>query len=153
MARFAWIGWGLLAALGAAGVTLLGRAGLQQVDTLLATALRSALMTAALAGLAIARGDLGALLAGRVPLDGRAWLALLGAGLCGATSWLAYFAALKVGPAGSVAALDRLSLPIVCVLGVALLGEPIGLRAWLGLALAMAGIFLIVWDQVAVPAI
>ena len=138
MGASAWIGLGLLAALLAAGVTLFARVGLQSVDSVLATTLRSAVMTAALVLLAATRGGVGELLAGRAQLDSRAWLCILGAGLCGAGSWLAYFAALEVGRAGPVAALDRLSLPLVFVLGFALLGERVGLRGWLGLGLVMA---------------
>ena len=72
---------------------------------------------------------------------------MLGAGICGAASWLAYFAALQRANAGPVAALDRLSLPLVFVLGVALLGEHAGWKGWLGVGLALAGAWLIVWDQ------
>ena len=141
-----WIGLGLLAALGAAGVALLGRVGLQHVDTVLATALRSVVMCATLLGVAWVTGGLRDLVAGRADLDVRAWLFVIGAGVCGAASWLAYFAALKVAPAAPVSALDRLSLPLVFLLGVVLLGEPVGWRGWLGLALAVGGTALIVLD-------
>ena len=142
-----WIALGLLAALGAAGVAILGRLGLQQVDTVLATTLRSIVMSATLVVVAAATGGLRGFLAGRADLDGRAWLFVIGAGVCGAASWLAYFAALKVAQAGPVSALDRLSLPLVFILGVALLGEQVGWRGWLGLALAVGGTYLIVLDQ------
>jgi hypothetical protein len=73
--------------------------------------------------------------------------------ICGAVSWLAYFAALKVANAGPVAALDRLSLPLVFILGAALLGEPVGWRGWLSVALAVGGTYLIVWDQISRAAV
>lgn len=144
-----WMGLGLLAALGAAGVAIFGRLGLQQADTLLATALRSAVMTAALVALAGASGRLGRLWDGSAPLDARAWLCVVAAGICGAGSWLAYFAALKLAPAAPVAALDRLSLPFVVVLGLLFLGEEVGWRGWSGVLLAVAGTYLILWDQTA----
>ena len=142
-----WVSLGLLAALGAAGVAILGRVGLQHADTVLATALRSLVMSAALVGVAGATGGLKELVAGRVGFDTRAWLCLVGAGACGAASWLAYFAALRVANAAPVAALDRLSLPFVFVLGVVVLGEQVGWRGWLGVALAVGGSYLIVSDQ------
>ena len=143
-----WVGLGLLAALGGAGVAILGRLGLQNVDTLLATTLRSVVMSVALIGLAAASGRFhhGAL--GRGNLDANAWLCVVGAGVCGVASWLAYFAALKVAEAAPVAALDRLSLPLIFVLGVALLGEKVGWLGWLGLVFAVCGTYLIAWDQV-----
>ncbi len=148
-----WVGLGLLAAVGAAGVAIFGRIGLQHVDTVLATGLRSVVMSAVLVGIAGATGRLSELSGGRTDLDTRAWLCLIGAGICGAASWLAYFAALKVAHAAPVAALDRLSLPLVFVLGVALLGEEVGWRGWSGLALAVAGTYLIVWDQISRAAV
>jgi transporter family protein len=130
----------LLAAAGAAGVAVFGRLGLQHVDTVLAVAML---------GVAAATGGLGQFVSGRIQLGTRAWLHVLAAGLCGAGSWIAYFAALKLAPAAPVAALDRLSLPIVFVLGVAFLGEHAGWRGWSGLLLVVAGTYLIVLDQVA----
>ena len=142
-----WVGLGLLAALGAAGVAIFGRLGLQQVDSLFATTLRSVVMSAALLGLAGATGRLSADALGRVNLDINAWLCVVAASICGLVSWLAYFAALKLADAAPVAALDRLSLPLIFVLGVALLGEEVGWRGWLGLVLAIGGTYLIVCDQ------
>lgn len=138
----------MLAALGAAGVAIFGRLGLQHVDTVLATTLRSVVMSVALLGLAGATGRLSYGALGRANLDTGAWLCVIGAGLCGLASWLAYFAALKLASAAPVAALDRLSLPFVFVFSVALLGEEIGWRGWSGLILAVGGSYLIVWDQV-----
>jgi len=140
-----WIVLGLLAALGSAGVTLFARLGLQSVDTTLATTLRSAVMTAGLVAVALASGSLRSLTSGQ-GLEPRAWLWIVLAGASGAGSWLAYFAALKLGPAGPVAALDRLGLPLVFVLGAALLGERHGPIGWLGLVLAVLGISLIALD-------
>jgi len=139
-----WIGLGLVAALGAAGVAIFARIGLGSVDTTLATTLRSAVMTAGLVGVALATGSFRSL--GGAGLEPRAWLFIVLAGASGAASWLAYFAALKVGPAGPVSALDRLSLPLVFVLGAALLGERPGWTGWLGLTLTLAGIYLIAFD-------
>lgn len=143
-----WLWLGLLAAAGAAGVAIFGRLGLQRADILLATTLRSVVMSAALVGVAGAMGRIGGLIEAPRNLDLRAWVCVLGAGLCGAGSWLAYFAALKLADAGPVAALDRLSFPLIFVLGVVLLGEEAGWRGWVGLALALGGTYLIVWDQV-----
>jgi len=144
-----WVGLGLLAALGGAGVAIFGRLGMQHVDTLLATTLRSTMMSAVLIALAGATGRFNREAIARANLDANAWLYVVGASICGVVSWLAYFAALKLADAAPVAALDRLSLPLIFVLGVALLGEKVGALGWLGLALSVAGIYLIAWDQLA----
>ena len=142
-----WQSLGLVAAIGAAGVAILGRLGLQSVDTVLATTLRSIVMSLSLVVLAGATGGLRTLFGGSADLDARAWLFVIGAGVCGAVSWLAYFAALKMANAGPVAALDRLSLPLIFVLGAVLLGENVGWRGWIGVGLVFGGTYLIVLDQ------
>lgn len=91
-------------------------------------------------------GSLGALARGETSLDPRAWTFVLLAGLCGAGSWLAYFAALRIAPAAPVSALDRLSLPIVFVIAIFALGERPGALGWAGLGLVVLGTYLIVAD-------
>jgi transporter family protein len=129
-------------------VAIFARLGLASVDTTLATALRSAVMTALLCAAALWTGSFRSLTHGD-GLDARAWGFIALAGISGAASWLAYFAALKLGPAGPVSALDRLSLPLVFMLGALLLGEKPGWPGWLGLVLTLAGIGLIALDATA----
>jgi transporter family protein len=142
-----WVGLGLIAALSAAGVAIFGSIGLGKVDSTLATALRSLMMAGMLLLLTLATGQIQALLRGETQIDGRAWLFIALAGLSGAVSWLAYFAALKLGLASRVAALDRLSVAFVFVLGVLILGERHTWRGWLGLALLVGGVYLIAADK------
>ena len=142
-----WVGLGLIAALSAAGVAIFGSLGLEHVDSTLATTLRSLIMAAMLAGLTLFTGQLQTLWNGQNNLDGRAWLFIVLAGLAGALSWLAYFAALKLGLASRVAALDRLSVAFVFVLGVLILGEKHSWRGWLGLVMLVAGIYLVAADK------
>ena len=65
-------------------------------------------------------------------------------GLGTGVSWLAYFRALQLGPAASVASVDKLSLVFVVVLAALMLGETITLRTACGAALVAAGTFLMV---------
>ncbi len=143
MGNASWITLGLLAALGAAGVTVFGRLGLNDVNPTLATTLRSLIMAAVMVAVSLATGQLQTLWSGRSHLDGRAWLFIVLAGVAGAVSWLAYFAALRTGPAGGVAALDRLSIVLIMVFGALLLGEQYSWRGWLGLLLLLAGVYLV----------
>ena len=135
-----WVGLGLVAALGAAGVAIFGSIGLQKVNSTLATTLRSIIMAGMLVALTLFSGQLQTVWRGESNLDSRAWLFIALAGLAGAISWLAYFAALKIGIASQVAALDRLSIAFVFVLGILVLGEHHSWRGWLGLALLVAGV-------------
>lgn len=64
-------------------------------------------------------------------------------GLATGASWLCYFRALKLGPASLVAPVDKLSVVLVALLGVALLGEKLDLRQWAGIGLITAGVVLL----------
>ncbi len=147
-----WVLLGIVAALGAAGVALFARIGLAGADVALATTLRSAVMTVVLLGVAGSSAGWKGMWSGTAGFDARAWICVLLAGACGAASWLAYFAALKHGPAGPVAALDRLSLPLVFVLGVVFLGEKPGWPGRAGLLLTTTGIYMIASDALQRPA-
>jgi len=137
-----WISLGLIAALGGAGVAVLGKVGLGGVDPTLATTARSVVMTVVLLTASLASGGL----RGLTSLDVRAWTFVVLAGLAGAISWLAYFAALKIGAAAQVASIDRLSLAFVVVFSSAFLGERYGWRGWVGVVLVVIGILLVASD-------
>lgn len=138
-----WIGLGCVAALGGAGVAIFGKVGLAGVDPTAGTAIRSVIMAVVLVGVGLSTGTLQKALSGTSSLDRRALVFIVLAGLSGAVSWLAYFAALRVGGAAQVAALDRLSLPLVLVFGALFLGERYGWRGWIGMVLVLGGIYLI----------
>ena len=141
-----WVGLGLVAALGAAGVAIFGSIGLEKVDTTLATTLRSIIMAVMLVVVTLMTGQLQLIWRGESNLDSRAWLFITLAGFAGAISWLAYFGALKLGLASRVAALDRLSVAFIFVLGVLILGERHTWQGWVGLGLLVTGVYLIAAD-------
>ena len=136
----AWIVFALLSAMFAALVAVLGKLGIGEVDSTLATAVRAVIMAAFLTGAALLLGK-----AALLPtLDGRALAFIAGSGVAGALSWLCYFLALQRGPASGTAALDRLSVVFVVVFAAMFLGEPLTARTALGAALITAGAILLV---------
>ena len=60
-------------------------------------------------------------------------------GLATGASWLCYFRALQLGDAARVAPIDKLSVALVAIFGVAFLGERLSGVNWLGVALIAAG--------------
>ena len=64
-------------------------------------------------------------------------------GLATGASWLCYFRALKLGQAGQVAPIDKLSVVLVAVFGAIVLGESLSGLAWLGVALIGGGAVLV----------
>jgi transporter family protein len=146
IAKYGWIVLGLISALGAAGVAIFGSLGLSKVNSTLATTLRSIIMATLLVVITLLTGQLQTVWRGGSNLDNRAWLYIVLAGVAGATSWLAYFAALKFGVTSKVAAIDRLSVAFVFLLSIMFLGETHSWRGWLGLFLLVGGVYLIAAD-------
>ena len=73
----------------------------------------------------------------------RTYLFLVLSGLGTGASWLCYFRALKLGNAGQVAPVDKLSVVLVAVFGVLFLGEKLTGLAWFGVMLIAAGAILV----------
>ncbi len=134
-----YIIFALLSAVAAALVAVFGKIGLGKVDTTLATAIRAVVMAVllVLASLILKKWDLS-------QISNKAYLFIFLAGLAGAASWLFYFLALKLGPATSVAALDRLSVVFVILFAALFLGESLTVKSVLGGLLIVSGALLLV---------
>ncbi|MEK9160657.1 MAG: EamA family transporter [Patescibacteria group bacterium] len=137
--------WMLLAAgsaVAAAFVAIFGKIGLKEVDPTLATIVRGVIMAVIL----VISGFLFGKWNGFDPASwsGKAWLFIVLAALAGAASWILYFMALKAGPAGSVAVIDKLSVVIVIIAAAIFLGEALTWKSMLGVVLTVIGTVLIV---------
>lgn len=80
------------------------------------------------------------------PLDtisAKTWTFLVLSGLATGASWLCYFRALQMGPAGQVAPVDKLSVVLVAVFGVLFLGERLSTVNWAGVAMIAAGAIMV----------
>jgi transporter family protein len=133
-----WVLYALLSALFAALVAVFGKLGLADIDSTLATAVRAVIMAVFLvvAAFALGKFDL------HTSVSGKTMLFIVLSGVAGALSWLAYFTALKVGPASGVAALDRLSVVFVFVLALFFLAEKFTWQHALGATLVASGAIL-----------
>lgn len=132
-----WQLWAGLAALFAALTAVLAKLGITGIDSNLATLLRTAVVLVALALLLLATGQLQ--WTRLMDLPKASLVALVLSGLATGASWLCYFRALELGPVSRVAPIDKLSVVLVALLGALLLGEQLGARAWIGVALIAVG--------------
>ncbi|HLD25915.1 MAG TPA: EamA family transporter [Candidatus Andersenbacteria bacterium] len=133
-----WIIFALLAAIFAALVAVLGKLGIQNIDSTLATTVRAVIMAIFLTITALLLGK-GKLLN---TIDNQSLLFIAASGIAGALSWLAYFVALRTGPAAAVSALDRLSVVFVVIFAALFLSESLTWKTGLGAALITAGAIL-----------
>jgi transporter family protein len=134
-----WQTWALLSACFAALTAIFGKIGVERVDSDLATFIRTLVIVAVLGALLFATGQLRPL--GGV--GGRTYLFLGLSGLATGASWICYYRALKLGEAGRVAPVDKLSVVLVAVFGVLFLGERLSGRNWVGVAMIGLGALLV----------
>jgi transporter family protein len=135
----AWFHWALLSAVFAALTAIFAKIGIREVDSDLATLVRTAVIIAILACFVALTGKWSNPLAFSLKTLG--FLVL--SGLATGASWVCYFRALKVGEASKVAPVDKLSLVLVALFAVVFLGERPQPREWLGIALVVAGVLVL----------
>ena len=134
-----WQVWALLSAGFAALTAIFAKIGVEDINSDLATLIRTVVVLVSLALILLASGQLNQV----GPVSTKTWIFLVLSGLGTGASWLCYFRALKLGPATLVAPIDKLSVVLVALFGVVFLGERPSLQGWLGIALIAAGAVLI----------
>jgi bacterial/archaeal transporter family protein len=134
-----WQFWAVLSALFAALTAIFAKIGVENVNSDLATLIRTLVVICVLALIVSVTGQF----QDPSKISARTYLFLLLSGLGTGASWLCYFRALKLGNAAQVAPIDKLSVVIVAILGVVLLGEKLSMVNWLGVLLVAGGAILV----------
>jgi bacterial/archaeal transporter family protein len=134
-----WIIWALLSAAFAALTAIFAKIGVENVNSDLATFIRTVVVIVVLGGILAVRG----LFQPITSISGRTYLFLALSGLATGASWLCYFRALQLGDASRVAPIDKLSVVLVALCGVAFLGEKLSAYNWLGVLMIASGVILI----------
>jgi bacterial/archaeal transporter family protein len=134
-----WLGWALLSAGFAALTAIFGKIGVAEINSDMATFIRTVIILCVLAAIVLATGQWQA----PSTIPSRMWIFLTLSGLATGGSWLCYYRALKIGDAARVAPVDKLSIVLVAVFGVLILGERLSASNWLGIGLCTAGIVLV----------
>ncbi|HVJ56880.1 MAG TPA: EamA family transporter [Terrimicrobiaceae bacterium] len=134
-----WFFWALLSALFAALTAVFAKIGIREVDSDLATLIRTGVIMVILAAFVPLAGKWTNPLA----LSAKTWFFLVLSSVATGASWVCYFRALQVGEAAKVAAVDKLSVILVAVFAFAFLGERPVAREWMGILLVAAGVFLL----------
>jgi bacterial/archaeal transporter family protein len=114
-----WVFWAFLSAIFAAGTALLAKVGVSGIDSNLATAIRTSVIVVFTWAIALSLERHHEL----SNIGRRSWIFLVLSGICTGLSWLCYFRALQLGPASSVAPVDKLSVVFVILGAWLFLGE------------------------------
>src|SRR5258708_24193266 len=134
-----WQLWALLSAVFAALTAIFAKVGVEDINSDLATLIRTVIVLISLTLILFATGQFNQ----PGPISTKSWWFLFLSGLGTGASSSCYFRALKLGPATLVAPIDKLSVVLVALFGVVFLGERPWLYGWLGIALISAGAVLI----------
>lgn len=138
-----WQIWAVLSAVFAALTAIFAKVGVEDINPDVATFIRTVVVLIGFALILFSTGQF----SNPGPISTRSWIFLVLSGLGTGASWLCYFRALKLGPATLVAPIDKLSVVLVALFGVAFLGERPSLNGWLGIALIAAGAALIAFKR------
>jgi transporter family protein len=138
-AIFSWLPWALLSAAFAALTAIFGKIGVANINSDLATLIRTVVILGTLAAIVAATGQWQA----PATIATKTWVFLVLSGLATGASWLCYFRALKLGDAARVAPIDKLSVVLVALIGAIFLGERLSGVNWAGVGLIAVGAVLV----------
>lgn len=130
-----WKYYALLSALFAALTAVFAKVGVKEINSDLATAIRTSVILFITWGILFA-GNHTAEVKG---ISGHTWIFLILSGAATGLSWLFYFKALQVGDVSRVAPIDKLSVVITICLSFLFLKEPVSLRVIIGALLITGG--------------
>jgi bacterial/archaeal transporter family protein len=129
-----WFVWALLSAFFAGLTAVLAKVGVQQIDSNLATAIRTVVILIFAWTVALATKNQSI-----STINNRTWIFLILSGIATGLSWLCYFRALQLGEASQVAPVDKLSVVVAIVLAAFFLHERVTWHHWAGGVLIFAG--------------
>ena len=139
--RNAWMLYAVLAAVFAALTSILAKVGISGVESNLGTAIRTGVVLIMAWIIVLARGkhnQLGS-------LDKRELLFIGLSGLATGASWLCYYYAIANGLVSVVVPIDKLSILVTVAFSFIVFKEKLSKKAFLGLALMVAGTLLMVF--------
>ena len=130
-----WFILAFLSAVFAALTSILAKIGIEDVNSNLATAIRTMVVVLLAWGMVFLTDAQG----GIANISRKSWVFLILSGLATGASWLCYYRALQVGEASKVVPIDKLSVVITIVLAFVFLHEKVTPRSVIGCVLIGAG--------------
>lgn len=138
-----WAFWAILSAVFAALTAIFAKVGIQNVDSDLATLVRTGIIIIVLSLFVWYTGKW----TNPLTLSSKTWTFLILSGLATGASWVCYFRALQIGDASQVAPIDKLSLVLVAIFAFVFLGERPSLREWIGIGMVASGVLVLAFKR------
>lgn len=130
-----WKYYALLSAIFAALTAIFAKIGVKDVNSDLATAIRTVVILLITWGIVLFGNHVEEI----KNISRHSWSFLILSGIATGLSWLFYFKALQTGDVSRVAPIDKMSVVITICLSFILLKEPVSLRVIIGALLITGG--------------
>jgi transporter family protein len=134
-----WI-YALLSAFFASLTAIFAKIGVKNIDSDLATAIRTVIILVLAWSIAFFKG----VISGVQSFNKQNWIFLILSGCATGLSWLFYFKALQIGKVSQVAPVDKLSVALTIVLSVIFLKEAVTFKDAIGALLIIGGTLVLV---------
>lgn len=138
-----WKYYAILSAIFAALTAIFAKIGIKNVDSNLATAIRTCVILLLTWSIVLAGNGA----TGIKDLSKTNWTFLILSGIATGLSWLFYFKALQLGDASKVAPIDKLSVVFTILLSFLILGETVSWKVILGGCMIAGGSLVILMDK------
>ncbi len=125
----------MLSAVFAALTSILAKVGIENVDSTLATAIR----TVAVVGMSWLMVFITNTQSGISSISKKSWIFLILSGLATGASWLCYYKAIQMGDVSKVVPIDKLSVLFTLILAFIFLHEEFNVKSLIGSILITAG--------------
>ena len=136
-----WWLYALLSAFFAALTAIFAKVGVENVNSNLATAIRTVVVLVMIWLIVFARDEM----KGIAQLSSKTWFFLGISGVATGLSWIFYFKALQMGEVSKVAGIDKLSLALTIIFSVIFLGETLTCKTAFGAGLIIVGTLFLIW--------
>ena len=136
-----WAVYALFSALFAALTSILGKIGVESINSNLATAIRTVVVLVMAWTMVFITGAQ----TGIGTISRRSLLFLVLSGIATGCSWLCYYRALQTGPASQVIPIDKSSVVFGMILAFVILKETLTIKAIIGGSLITIGTFVLIF--------
>ena len=137
--RGGWLVYAVMSAVFAAATSILGKIGIEQVESNLGTAIRTAVVLILAWGIVLAQGKQREI----KEIGKKGWIFIILSGFATGFSWRFYYRALQNGQASIVVPIDKLSIVVTILFSRIVLKERMTGRTWAGFVILICGTLLL----------
>ncbi len=130
-----WLLYGIGSVVFASLTSILGKVGIEQIDSTLGTAIRT-IVVLVMAWVVVFVTKKGSTIR---QIDRKSWIFLVLSGMATGGSWLCYYRALQTGPASVIVPIDKLSILVTIAFSYLVFREKLTIKSGIGLVLIVAG--------------